>query len=306
MTTLAEKKRSKNRIHEGSLLVDIIIYAIAIFLIFITLYPMYYILIISLSSPEVAITMKVYTHPIGFNLDAYKVLMKNDEFWHSYRNTLMYLIPNTILPIITATLVAYPLSYKKLMGRKLLTWFLLIPMYFSGGLIPSFLLVQSLGMYGSPLAVIIPGCYSISNIILIRSFFRTVPDELREAACIDGANIYQILFHVYIPSSMAIFAVIAIQAMVGSWNSWYNAFIYLPKRDWQPLQLYLRRMLTLESTVVSDNLSERAARELEEFKLAMAQLKYAMIILSVLPILCVYPYFQRFFIKGVMLGSLKE
>lgn len=308
MTALVKpgKSRRKNRIREGSVAADVIMYAISVFVIFITLYPMYYILIISLSAPEVAITMKVYVRPIGLNLNAYQVLLKNTEFWHAYKNTLIYLVPNTVLPLVTATLVAYPLSYKKLMGRKALTWFLLVPMYFSGGLIPSFLLVQKLGMYGSPLALIIPGCYSISNIILVRSFFRTVPDELREAACIDGANIYQILLNVYLPSSVAIFAVIAIREMVGSWNSWYSAYIYLPKRTWQPLQLYLRRMLTLEATVVSDELSEEAARDLEEFKLAMAQLKYAMIILSVLPILCVYPYFQRFFIKGVMLGSLKE
>lgn len=308
MTALVKpgKSRRKNRIREGSVAADVIMYAISVFVIFITLYPMYYILIISLSAPEVAITMKVYVRPIGLNLNAYQVLLKNTEFWHAYKNTLIYLVPNTVLPLVTATLVAYPLSYKKLMGRKALTWFLLVPMYFSGGLIPSFLLVQKLGMYGSPLALIIPGCYSISNIILVRSFFRTVPDELREAACIDGANIYQILLNVYLPTSVAIFAVIAIREMVSSWNSWYSAYIYLPKRTWQPLQLYLRRMLTLEATVVSDELSEEAARDLEEFKLAMAQLKYAMIILSVLPILCVYPYFQRFFIKGVMLGSLKE
>lgn len=308
MTALVKpgKSRRKNRIREGSVAADVIMYAISVFVIFITLYPMYYILIISLSAPEVAITMRVYVRPIGLNLNAYQVLLKNTEFWHAYKNTLIYLVPNTVLPLVTATLVAYPLSYKKLMGRKALTWFLLVPMYFSGGLIPSFLLVQKLGMYGSPLALIIPGCYSISNIILVRSFFRTVPDELREAACIDGANIYQILLNVYLPSSVAIFAVIAIREMVSSWNSWYSAYIYLPKRTWQPLQLYLRRMLTLEATVVSDELSEEAARDLEEFKLAMAQLKYAMIILSVLPILCVYPYFQRFFIKGVMLGSLKE
>lgn len=308
MTALVKpgKSRRKNRIREGSVAADVIMYAISVFVIFITLYPMYYILIISLSAPEVAITMKVYVRPIGLNLNAYQVLLKNTEFWHAYKNTLIYLVPNTVLPLVTATLVAYPLSYKKLMGRKALTWFLLVAMYFSGGLIPSFLLVQKLGMYGSPLALIIPGCYSISNIILVRSFFRTVPDELREAACIDGANIYQILLNVYLPSSVAIFAVIAIREMVSSWNSWYSAYIYLPKRTWQPLQLYLRRMLTLEATVVSDELSEEAARDLEEFKLAMAQLKYAMIILSVLPILCVYPYFQRFFIKGVMLGSLKE
>lgn len=306
MTAITNNKpRHKNKIREGSLIADIIMYAISVFLMFITLYPMYYILIISLSAPEVAITLKVYTHPIGLNFDAYKVLMKNSEFWQSYRNTLMYVVPNTILPLVTATLVAYPLTYKKLMGRKLLTFFLLVPMYISGGMIPSFLLVQKLGLYGTPWALIIGGV-NINNIILIRSYFRSVPDELREAAKIDGANIYQILLHVYIPSSVAIFAVIAIRAMVGSWNDWYNAFLYLPRRDWQPLQLYLRRMLTLENVVVSDELPEEAVQEMENFRMAMAQLKYAMIILSTLPILCVYPYFQRFFIKGAMLGSLKE
>lgn len=306
MTAITNNKpRHKNKIREGGLIADIIMYAISVFLMFITLYPMYYILIISLSAPEVAITLKVYTHPIGLNFDAYKVLMKNSEFWQSYRNTLMYVVPNTILPLVTATLVAYPLTYKKLMGRKLLTFFLLVPMYISGGMIPSFLLVQKLGLYGTPWALIIGGV-NINNIILIRSYFRSVPDELREAAKIDGANIYQILLHVYIPSSVAIFAVIAIRAMVGSWNEWYNAFLYLPRRDWQPLQLYLRRMLTLENVVVSDELPEEAVQEMENFRMAMAQLKYAMIILSTLPILCVYPYFQRFFIKGAMLGSLKE
>ena len=304
--SLTNQINRKNRIREGSQSADVIMYIICAFVILITLYPIYYILIISLSSPEYAITMKVYTFPNGFNLNAYKVLLEDTDYWHAYRNTLIYLVPNTILPIVTATLVAYPLSYKQLMGRKFLTWFLLIPMHFSGGLIPSFLLIQKLGLYGNPWAMIIPSCYSITNIILVRSSFRSVPDELREAAVIDGANIYQILMHVYLPSSIAIFAVLAIRGMVGSWNSWYNAFIYLPKRDWQPLQLYLRRMLTLEATVVTNELSDEAARELEDFKMAMAQLKYAMIILSILPILCVYPYFQRFFIKGVMLGSLKE
>lgn len=309
MTAITKKplphKKHKNKIREGSRIADVILYAIAVFLMFITLYPMYYILIISLSAPEVAITLKVYTHPIGLNFDAYKVLMKNGEFWQAYRNTLMYVVPNTILPIVLATLIAYPLTYKKLMGRKLLTTFLLIPMYIGGGMIPTFLLVQRLGLYGTPWALIIGGV-NINNVILIRSYFRSVPDELREAAKIDGANIYQILLHVYIPSSVAIFAVIAIRAMVGSWNDWYNAFIYLPRRDWQPLQLYLRRMLTLENVVISDELPEEAVQEMENFRMAMAQLKYAMIILSTLPILCVYPYFQRFFIKGAMLGSLKE
>lgn len=304
MTAITRQSKHKNRIREGSKAVDVVMYLIAAFVILITVYPMYYVLIISLSAPEVAITMKVYTHPIGFNINAYKVLLKNADYWRSYLNTLLYLAPNTILPIVLATMVAYPMSYNHLIGRKILTYFLIIPMYIGGGLIPTFLLIRRLGLYNTPWVMVCPLGVSISSIILIHSAFRRVPNELREAATIDGANIYQVLIHVYLPASVAIFAVMAIRALVGTWNDWYKAYIYLPKRDWQPLQLYLRRLLTLESTF-TEELSEQEAKELEDYKLAIAQLKYAMIIISTLPILCVYPYFQRFFIKGVMLGSLK-
>lgn len=250
-------------------------------------------------------TMQVYTLPKGFNLGAYKVLMGDSNFWHAYRNTLLYIIPNTVLPIVTSILVAYPLTFPNLKGRRFLTWFLLIPMYFGGGVIAEYLLILKLGMYGKPTALIIPCCYSIWYIILIRSFFRTVPEVLREAARIDGANVYQILWHVYIPNSLAIIAVIAIYCIVATWNGWYSAFIYLPKKEWQPLQLYLRRVLTIAENTGVEELSEEAAEAARQLELAVAQLKYSMIIVSTLPVLAVYPFFQRYFIKGVMLGSLK-
>lgn len=299
-------KRKYSHIKEGSVAFDIFIYIIACIVILLTLYPMYYVLILSLSDPKYAITMHVYLFPKGLNFGAYAVLFKDIGFWKAYRNTLIFLVPNTILPIITSMLVAYPLSCPMLKGRKFLTWYLLIPMYFSGGLIPSFLLINRMGLYGSPWALIIPGCFSIRYIILIRSYMRTIPNGLREAAYIDGANIYQVLLHIYLPNCTAILAVIAIYALVGTWNSWYSAFIYLPKRDWQPLQLYLRRVLTLAESTGTEELGEAAQKEMEEYKLAVAQYKYSMILISTLPILASYPFFQRFFIKGVMLGSLKE
>jgi putative aldouronate transport system permease protein len=178
-------------------------------------------------------------------------------------------------------------------------------MFFSGGLIPSFLLILRLGMYDTPLALIIPSCFSVWNIILTKSYLSTIPETLREAAKIDGASVYQILFSIYLPLSIPILAVIAVYTVVGVWNSWFSALVYLPHVDWQPLQLYLRRML-IQAQAPTEVMSPDAAREMVERQLSYAQLKFAMIIFSSLPILFAYPFFQKYFMKGIMLGSLKE
>jgi putative aldouronate transport system permease protein len=280
-------------------------YILAVFVVFITLYPMYYVLILSLSDPSYAITMQVYTFPKGFNTGAYRVLMLDPNIWRSFANSAMYAITGTLLMLITSVLGAFPLTYKSLIGRKYLNTFLLITMFFSGGLIPSFLLIMKLGMYNTPLALIIPGCFSVWNIILVKSYFSSVPETLREAAKIDGASVYQILFRVYLPLSTPILAVIAVYTVVGTWNSWFSALVYLPSLDWQPLQLYLRRML-VTATRPTEVMSAAAAREMVERQLAYAQLKYAMIIFTSLPVLFTYPFFQKYFMKGIMLGSLKE
>ena len=208
--------------------------------------------------------------------------------------------------IITSSVVAYGLNYKKLIGRKWLTMFLLIPMCFGGGMIPTFLLIVKLGLYDSPLSQIIPSCFSIWNIILIKAYFKSIPDSLSEAAKIDGAGVLQVFTRVMIPLGKPIFAVVAVYTIVGVWNSWFGAMLYLPHTDWQPLQLYLRRLLIEATQSVKEVVDAATAREIAERQLSNAQLKYAMIIFTSLPVLCTYPFFQKYFIKGMVLGSLKE
>jgi putative aldouronate transport system permease protein len=280
-------------------------YILAIIVVFITLYPMYYVLILSLSEARYAATMEVYTIPRGFNLDAYRILVMDPKIWRFFGNTVMYAVSGMLLMLVTSVLGAFPLTFKSLIGRKYINTYLLITMFFSGGLIPSFLLILRLGMYDTPLALIIPGCFSVWNIILTKSYLSTIPETLREAAKIDGANVYQILLRIYLPLSIPILAVISVYTVVGVWNSWFPALVYLPHVDWQPLQLYLRRML-VNAEAPAQILSPDAAKELAALRLSYVQVKYAMIIFTSLPILFSYPFFQKYFMKGIMLGSLKE
>lgn len=295
----------KNHVREGSSAANVVFYLLAVFLVFVTLYPMYYVLILSLSDPVHAMTMQVYVFPKGFNFGAYNLLIQNNKIWRSFANTAMYTVSGTVLMLITSILGAYPLTYKCLLGRKFINTYLLITMFFSGGLVPSFLLILNLGLYDTPLALIIPGCFSIWNIILTKSYFSTVPVTLREAAEIDGANVYQELLRIYLPLSKPILAVIAVYTIVGTWNSWFSAIVYLPSVEWQPLQLFLRRML-INSENFRNLMSAEAVREMMERQMAYSQLKYAMIIFTSLPVLFTYPFLQRYFMKGIMLGSLKE
>jgi putative aldouronate transport system permease protein len=298
-------KRNRNKIREGNRAADITMYILAGFVVLVTLYPMYYVLILSISDPRYAITMEVYTIPKGFSLDSYKLLVADPKIWRSFGITVMYAVSTTVLMLITSFLGAFPLTFKSLRGRKFINTYLLITMFFSGGLIPSFLLILKLGMYNTPLALIIPACFSVWNIILVKAFLGTIPETLREAAKIDGANVFQILIRIYVPLATPIMAVIAVYTLVGVWNSWFSALVYLPSLDWQPLQLYLRRML-VNSQTVGDVMNAEAMQEMALRQIAYAQLKYAMIIFTSLPVLFTYPFFQKYFMKGIMLGSLKE
>ena len=250
--------------------------------------------------------MRVYLVPKGFNLSAFQVLVTDMKMWRAYANTVLYVVPTTILMIATSTVVAFGLNYKKLMGRKFLTMFLLIPMYFAGGTIPSFLLIVKLGLYDSPFSQVIPACFSIWNIILVKAYFRSIPESLTEAARIDGASLVQVLLKVFVPLGKPIFAVLAVYTIVGVWNSWFSAMLYLPHTEWQPLQMYLRRILVESKQTLTQVMDAATAKELAMRQLSNAQLKYAMIIFTTLPVLCTYPFFQKYFVKGMVLGSLKE
>ena len=278
-----------NRIRDRSPLSRAILYFVAALVAFITIYPMYYVLVLSLSAPREALTMRVYWWPKGFFLDSYTRILSDNQLWTSYRNTIIYCSSRAV-------------------GRKFVTMFLLIPMYVTGGIIPEFILMTKLGLYNTPWALILPGSYSIWYIILVRSYFRTVPEALRESAKIDGANSYQILKDVFLPTSKPILAVVALYTIIGVWNSWYHASVYITDREWQPLQLFLRRVLVEQTEQLANTafVDAEAAERAQEQQISNNQLKYTIIIISSLPMLIAYPFFQKYFVQGVMLGSLKE
>ncbi len=299
---LAAGKRGRH--WNGDSMVGLVCVLICLVVCFVTLYPMYYVLIMSVSSPEAVNSLSVYWYPKGFQLRSYALLFENKEMWRAYRNSIMYSASITVLVLITSVLAAYPLTVKGLHGRKFFVTFLLIPMYIGGGMIPSFLLINNLGLYGTPWAIILPSSFSIYNIILVRTFLTGLPEELRESAKMDGARHYQILTKVFLPLAKPVLAVVAIYSIVGTWNSWFSAQLYLPTTEWQPLQMYLKRVLVQMSVDLRD-LNSTEIENAMEMRLSATQLKYSIIIFTTLPIIFTYPFFQKYFIKGVMVGSLK-
>lgn len=300
------KLRKRSLSHEGALWADVLIYLFAVIAAFVTIYPMYYVLVLSLSEPMYAATMKVYWFPKGFYFGGYEKIFGDMKLWVSYRNTFMYAGAETLLMLFTCSTFAYALSNPGLKHRKLINAFILIPMYFSGGIIPLFIMVMKYGFYDTPWALILPGGFSIWYIILVKSYFGTIPEGLREAAKIDGANPYQTYFRIYLPISKPILAVIALYTIVGVWNGWFRAALFLAKQNIQPLQLYLRRILvqnTVDLTAELNSAEEIAAAQANA--ISASQLKYTVIIVATLPMMVIYPFFQKYFVKGVMLGSLK-
>lgn len=208
-------------------------------------------------------------------------------------------------------LAAYPLTRRNLAGRKLVVFYLLVPMYFGGGMIPSYLNMVNLGLYNTVWSLILPSWISIWNIILVRTFFMSIPNELEEAAFIDGASHWKVMTRVCVPLAKPVLAVVAIYTIVGIWNSWFNASIYITNYNLHPVQLYLRRILVGQANLVKDMIEKGGAVGVDEMErlvlatLSSNQIKYAVIIMVSLPIIAVYPIFQKHFVKGVMLGSLK-
>lgn len=296
--------RQKHGIRDGSPIATALIYLVTAICCLVTVYPMYYVLIRSVSSPEHALLGDMFLLPKGFDLTSYKIIFGDATMWQAYGNTILYVVLTTLLMLLFCTLCAYPLCMPNLAGKKYVVTYLLIPMYFSGGLIPTFLVMNRLGLYNNIWAIILPGSISIWNIILARTYFASIPDTIRESAAIDGANHFTILWRIYAPLAKPILAVIAIYTIVITWNSWFNAMVYLPNTDLQPLQLYLRRVL-IDNTVDLSKLPMNEVAEAVRRSLSTVQLKYAMIIFTTAPVLFAYPFFQKHFVKGIMVGSLK-
>ncbi|MGG4048843.1 carbohydrate ABC transporter permease [Paenibacillus favisporus] len=273
-----------------------------ILLCFVTLYPFLYVLFASLSDPtEMARFRGMLLYPKGFNLEAYKAVMDNPMILTGYRNTIFYVAGGTAINLFMTTLGAYALSRRNVYFSNSIMFMIVITMVFNGGLIPTFLLVNSLGMLDTPWALLLPGAVSSFNLIIMRTAFQAVPVSLEESARIDGANDWTIMSRIIVPLSMPVIAVMILWYAVGHWNSYFSALIYLRDRELFPLQLVLREILISNST---DSMTTDAAAS-DRLDIGIT-IKYATIIISTLPILCLYPFLQKYFVHGVLIGALKE
>ena len=263
---------------------------------------MYFVIIASISDPNAVNLGQVDFYPVGLNLKGYETLLQYKDLWIGYRNTIFYAVVGTFFALVANLTAGYALSRTDMFGYKFINIFYLIPMFFGGGLIPSYLNIRNLGLYDTVWSIVIPGAVSIYNIIVSRTFFKTsIPNELWEAAQIDGMGNIGYFLKIVLPLSKPIIAVLALWTAVGHWNSYFTAMIYLRNDNLQPLQLVIRSIL-INSQTASTMLTGTAANEARE----MAELiKYSVIVVSSLPVMCIYPFVQKHFNKGVMIGSLK-
>ena len=267
----------------------------------ICLYPMLYVAFASLSSSQMLMRHTgLLLHPMGFNLNAYVKVFQNPMIVKGYANTLIILVLGVSVNMILTALGAFFLTRQNVYFKKHIMLLIIFTMYFSGGMIPTYLTVRSLGLYNTVWAVILPTAVSTYNLIIMRTGFASIPRGLDEAATIDGANQFVIFSRIYLPLSKAILAVIFLYYAVGSWNAWFNASIYLNDREKYPLQLVLREILISNDT--GSRISDGSMSDFEGIGLSI---KYAAIMVSTLPILVVYPFIQKYFVKGVLIGSLK-
>lgn len=276
--------------------------ALMIFLALITLYPFLYVLFASLSDPATFMTAKgLLLYPLNFSLESYKAVLNNPNIFTGYANTLFIVIVGTSINVFCTSIGAYFLSRKGPIWRGPIMFLIVITMFIDGGLIPNYLLIQELGLYDTLWALIIPGSISTFNMIIMRTAFQGIPAGLEESMRIDGANEWGILFKLILPLSLPTMAVIGLFYAVSHWNSWFNANIYLRTKAKFPLQLILRDI------VVNSQVEEMTVGAAMGDSYAMSfTIKYATVIVATLPILIVYPFIQRYFVKGVMIGSLKE
>ena len=273
---------------------------LAIFLI-LCAYPVYFVLIASFSNATVVNSGKLMLWPEGFHLLGYKFVFSDVRILIGYKNTLIYTIGGTVLGLFVSLLAGYSLSRSDLPGRKVLMALMVFTMYFGGGLIPTYITIKNMGLVDTRALMIILGSVSVYNIILIRTFFQSnLPTELQEAAFIDGCTNTRFFFQFALPLSSAIIAVIALYLAVGYWNSYFNALIYINSNAKKPLTLFIRELLLSQET------NDVADGELaSDFKRMAQVVKYAVIVVATAPIMCMYPFLQKYFVKGVMIGSLK-
>lgn len=294
--------KRKARIQEsaGSRIADVLINAVGVLVILITLIPFMHVVAMSLSDPLLVMKQEIFLWPRQVQLRAYQMVLENQLFWTSYKNTIWVVVVGTLVNIFVTVLLAYPLSRRHTVGRRPIMLLITFTMFFSGGMVPLFIVVSQLGLYNNRWALILPSVVSTYNLIVCRTFFEGIPDSLIESAKLDGANDIRILVSIVLPLSSAIIAVLVLFYAVGHWNSYFPAMLYLPDTKLQPVQVYLVRVLIQDTEEMAQDSSAGASRAM-----LVQQLKYAVIIVTVLPIAVIYPFLQKYFVQGVMIGAIK-
>lgn len=288
------------KLSTGYRIFQIFNFCIMAIIVFFTLYPFVYLVAQSFSSEAAIYAGKVGFLPVEFTTKTYKVILSKPDFFVYYGNTIFYSIVGTIISLLGTAILAYPLSKKRLVANKFFVPFVVFTMFFAGGMIPNYILIaQALHMRDTMWAIIIPGCISTYNVLLMKSFFSSLPEELEEAAAVDGMSTYGIFTKIIIPLSKPILATMFLFYIVGIWNNWFGPFLYLDSKEKWPVSLYLRQIImgatgTTEMGAASDEASQIAAN-----------VKSCCMVLTAAPIICIYPFVQKYFVKGMMMGSVK-
>ncbi len=267
--------------------------------VFVTLYPFVNIIAQSFSSQDAIAAGKVNLFPVGFNTVTYAAVAGDAMFWRNYGNTVLYTVVATAISMVLTTCYAYVLSKKHIKGRGLLIGVAVFTMFFNGGLIPNYILISSLGMKNTIWAVVLPNAISVFNLLVMKSFFEGMPLELEEAASIDGLNQIQTFIRIVLPLSKAVIATMVLFYAVSNWNAWFGAFLYMDKRELFPVTIYLRNLIAGTSGV------HDVGASVDNQTQVAANIKAVTMVLTVLPILTIYPFVQKYFVSGVMLGSVK-
>ena len=286
---------------------DVLIYLIGFLLLLIVLYPLYFVVIASVSDPNYVNIGQVIFLPKGFNLDGYKRVLNTPEIWTGFRNSVFYTVAGTALNVVMTITAAYALSKKRLVGRNFFQFMIVFTMFFGGGMIPTYLLMKNMQMLDTVWVMIVPGAVSAYNLIVTKTFFvNSIPDELEEAARIDGASYFKTFFSIVLPLSTPIIAVMTLFYGIGHWNSYFDGMIYLSDRNLLPLQVILKEILSsAQMAANSTSMSTSEMTLLAEQQKIAEMVKYVSMIVATVPVLLIYPFIQKYFKKGIMVGSLK-
>lgn len=287
----------------GDRIFNVAIYIILGLILLIVIYPLIFVLSASISNPEYLLRGEIWLLPKDITFDGYVKVFQNKDILNGYKNTIIYTVLGTAINLLLTVMAAYPLSRGDFYGRNFITALMVFTMFFSGGMIPMYLLIKDLHMLNTIWSLLLPGAVSVYNVIIMRTFFQTsIPNEIQEAAAIDGCSNIQTLLRIVLPLSAPIIAVMVLFYAVGHWNAFFNALIYLTDRDKYPLQIILREILIQENM---DEMTSRIDEDIIKHMMQVEGLKYAVVVVANLPVLLLYPFLQKYFVKGVMIGALK-